>query len=110
MRMLWRKVAGDARRNGWQLALVALALALGTAGVVAALDAQSVLEREIAASYAGANAPDIALWFERVDRRSIAEVAGHEEVAGAEAGRVAFTRIAARDGKWLPMRLAIVSA
>lgn len=105
--MLWRKVIGDARRNGRSLALVALVLAVGTAGVVAALDAQTVLKREIAASFRGALAPDLAFWFERDATQALAQVAAHEGVAAVDARRVAYTRIAARDGTWLPLRLTI---
>lgn len=108
MSMRWRKVLGDARRNGLQIGLIALVLALGTAGVVAVLDAKAILEREIAASYESAQAPDIALWFDKVTPQAMAEVAAHEDVAGVEARRVTFTRIAARDGTWLPMRLTIL--
>jgi putative ABC transport system permease protein len=103
-----RKVVGDARENGVQVALIALVLTLGTAGVVAVLDAQAILKREIAASYESARAPDIALWFDRVPPEVLAEVAAHEDVAAVEARRVAFTRVRARDGSWLPMRLTIL--
>jgi putative ABC transport system permease protein len=106
--MRWRKVVGDARGNGAQIGLIALVLALGTAGVVAVLDAQAILKREIAASYETARAPDIALWFDRVPPQALAVVAVHEEVAGVEARRVAFTRVATRDGSWLPMRVTIL--
>ncbi|APV51296.1 hypothetical protein BWI17_17350 [Betaproteobacteria bacterium GR16-43] len=108
MSLLWRKVLGDARQNGKMLAVIALVLAMGTAGVVAALDAQAILKREIAASFLGAKVPDIALWFERDAPAAQALVAAHEGVAGVEPRRVAFTRIAARDGSWLPMRLTIL--
>ncbi|HEX7557575.1 MAG TPA: FtsX-like permease family protein, partial [Usitatibacter sp.] len=108
MSMRWRKVVGDARGNGAQIGLIALVLALGTAGVVAVLDAQAILKREIAASYEAARAPDIALWFDRVPPRALAEVAANENVAGVEARRVAITRVAARDGSWLPMRVTIL--
>jgi putative ABC transport system permease protein len=99
---------GDARRDGVQFALIALVIALGTAGVVAALDARSILKREIAASYATARSPDIALWFDTVEPAALAQVAAHEGVAGVDARRVVYTRIAARDGSWLPMRLTIL--
>lgn len=108
MSIAWRKVAGDARRNGLALALVALVLAAGVAGVVAALDAQSILRREIAASYLGSRSPDIALWFERVDPAAAAAIAGHPEVEAVEPRRVVVTRVAARGGSWLPMRLVIL--
>jgi putative ABC transport system permease protein len=106
--MLWRKVVGDARRDGAQVALIALVIALGTAGVVAALDARSILQREIAASYATARSPDIALWFDTVEPAVLAQVAACDGVAGVDARRVAYSRIAARDGSWLPMRLTIL--
>ena len=38
----------------------------------------------------------------------MAQVATHEGVAGVDARRVTYTRVAARDGTWLPMRLTIL--
>jgi putative ABC transport system permease protein len=107
MTLLWRKVAGDLAAYRGQLALVVLVLVLGISGVVAALNAQAVLRREIAASYESARSPDIALWFERVDTAGVAAVAAMEGVAAADARRVINSRVAARDGTWLPMRLTI---
>lgn len=108
MSIAWRKVAGDARRNGLALALVGLVIAAGVAGVVAALDAQSILRREIAASYLGSRSPDVALWFDRAGEAAAAEVARHPEVEAVEPRRVVTTRVAARDGTWLPMRVVIL--
>ncbi len=108
MSIRWRKVLGDARAYRAQIGLIALVLALGTAGVVAALDARAILGRAIAASYAAARAPDIVLWFDRVDAPLMALVDAQAGVAAVEAQRVAITRIAAQDGTWLPMRLTIV--
>ena len=108
MSVRWRKVVGDARQNGVQIGLIALALTLGTASVVAALDARAILEREIAASYAAAKAPDVALWFDDVTPRALAFVAAQEGVAAVEARRVAYLRVAAPDGSWLPMRVTVV--
>ncbi len=108
MNMRWRKVAGDLSLYRLQIGLIALVLILGTAGVVAALNAQAILKREIAASYATASSPDIALWFDKVETPLLETVAAEEGVAATDARRVVFTRIAARDGTWLPARLSVV--
>ena len=108
MNMRWRKVAGDFRLYGLQIGLIALVLVLGTAGVVAALNAQAILKREIAGSYAMAASPDIVLWFDRVEPPLQESIAKEEGVAAVDARRVVFTRIAVKDGTWLPMRLTIV--
>ncbi len=108
MNMRWRKVTGDLRLYGLQIGLIALVLILGTAGVVAALNAQSILKREIAASYATASSPDIALWFDRVEPRFAEIVAAEQGVTSTDARRVVFSRIAAADGTWLPMRLIVM--
>ncbi len=108
MNMRWRKVAGDLNIYRLQIGLIALVLILGTAGVVAALNAQAILKREIAGSYATASSPDISLWFDRVEPRFQEIVALEEGVASTDARRIAFARVAARDGTWLPIRLMVV--
>jgi len=104
----WRKVVGDARQNGVQIGLIALVLTLGTAGVVAALDAQAILQREIAASYAATQSPDLAVWFDTVSPQAMADVGAQDDVAAVDVRRVAYLRVAARDGSWLPMRLTVL--
>jgi len=106
--MRWRKVLGDLRAQRLSFALIALVLVLGAAGVVAALDAKAILAREIAASFEMAQAPDVVLWFDRVEPRMLAEIAAREDVSGAAARRVVYTRVAAADGTWLPMRLTLL--
>src|SRR4051812_25526115 len=66
MNLLWRKVRGDLRQHRVQVALIALVLVLGASAVVAAFNGYAVLKREIKRSYARANSPDIALWFDVV--------------------------------------------
>ena len=108
MSMQWRKVVGDLRQYRLQIFLITLVLALGTAGVVAALNARAILKREIATSHTSAQSPDIALWFERVTPELLASVAAMDGVAAVDARRVTFTRIKANDGTWLPLRLTVV--
>jgi len=104
----WRKVQGDARQHWLQISLIALVLITGTAGVVAALNAQAILKREIASSYATAKSPDIALLFDQVTPQMLADAATHPGVNAVDARRMLTTRVEAQDGTWLPMRLTIV--
>lgn len=108
MNTQWRKIAGDFRQHRPQIALIGLVLMLGTAGVVATLNARAVLEREIAASYAGAKSPDLALWFDRVDARLLDEVRAFPGVAAADARRITSTRVEGPGGGWIPTRLLVV--
>lgn len=108
MNTQWRKIAGDFGQHRLQIALIGLVLMLGTAGVVAALNARAVLEREIAASYAAAKSPDLALWFDRVDAPLLAEVSAFPGVAAVDARRVAGTRVEGPGGTWIPTRLLVV--
>jgi putative ABC transport system permease protein len=108
MSMRWRKVAGDMRRHGVQIGLVAIVLTLGAVAVVAAVDARAILKREIAASYDLSVSPDIAIWLDRVTPSAIAEATRDDAVAAAEARRVVISRVAARDGSWLPMRITVL--
>ncbi|QJR14076.1 ABC transporter permease [Usitatibacter palustris] len=107
MKMVWRKVAGDARRYRVQLALMLGILVLGIAGVVAALNARAILEREIAVSYASGRAPDLSLWFDSADDALLTAVAAEDGVTAVDRRRVIYTRVAARGGAWLPMVLTI---
>ena len=52
--MRWQKVAGDLRVFRVQMMLLVVTLALGGAGVTAALNAQAILKREIALSFSKA--------------------------------------------------------
>lgn len=108
MTMRWRKVMGDMQMYRWQIASIALVLMLGTAGVVAGLNAQAILKREIAVSYAAAASPDIALWFDGVDSALRSAVLSYEGIAAADAKRVVFTRVQVNNGTWLPMRLTVM--
>ena len=108
MSMQWRKVVGDLRQYRLQIFLITLVLTLGTAGVVAALNARAILKREIATSHTSARLPDIALWFERVTPELLASVAAMDGVAAVDARRVTYTRIKANDSTWLPLRLTVV--
>ena len=103
----WRKIAGDFRLHRFQITVIGLVLALGTAGVVAALNARTVLEREIAASYAGAKSPDLALWFDRVDDALMESIRRMPGVAAAEARRVTALRVEGKAGGWIPTRLLV---
>jgi len=108
MTMRWRKVVGDLRAHRAQFGAVLAVLVLGIAGVIGALDARAILEREIAVTFESARVPDLALWLERVEPAQLARVAGEEGVVGVDARRVINTRVRAADGSWLPMRLTIL--
>lgn len=108
MNMRWRKVHGDLRAHGRQFVAIVLVLIAGMSVVVAALNARAVLEREIATSYAAAESPDLALWFDRMTPELRTLVAGQDGVRAVEARRGATTRIAAKDGTWLLLRLTVI--
>jgi putative ABC transport system permease protein len=104
----WRKIAGDFRQHRLQIFLIGVILILGTAGVVAALNARAILAREIAASYQRANAPDILLWFDKVEPALLDLVRARPGVAEVDARSTAFLRIAGKSGEWFPMRLTLL--
>ena len=108
MNTRWRKVWADLRAYRLQIGLIALVLVGGAAGVVAALDARAVLQRAIPASFAGAVAPDLVLWFDRIDEALLAGVAAQPGVAAVAARRVTFSRVSVGTGPAFPMRLALV--
>ena len=109
MRTQWRKVLGDLRQHRYQVLAVTTVLALGTTGFVAALNAYTVLRREIAQSYRSSLSPDIAFWIDRVEPRHLELLRSRPGVAAVEARRNAATKIAgANPGEWLPVRLVIV--
>jgi putative ABC transport system permease protein len=108
MNTQWRKIAGDFREHRLQIFLIGLVLTLGTAGVVAALNARAILQREIAKSYAGAHSADAVLWFDKVEPSLSEKVRALPRVAAVDARRVAFTRVAGKTGAWFPMQLTVV--
>jgi putative ABC transport system permease protein len=108
MNMRWRKARADWQAFRLQIALIGLVLVLGAAGVVAMLDAQAVLRREMAASYSGAAAPDLALWFEAVDEPLLAQLAAQAGVGAVDARRVSYTRVIGAAGADYPARLSVV--
>ncbi|MEY2518881.1 MAG: putative transport system permease protein [Verrucomicrobiota bacterium] len=108
MNTQWRKIAGDFRQHCLQIFLIGVILVLGTAGVVAALNARAILAREIAASYQRANAPDILLWFDKVDPALLDLVRARPGIAEVDAQSTAFLRIAGKSGEWFPMRLTLL--
>ena len=109
MNSRWRKLRADFSAYRWQIALIGLVLLGGAAAMVAALDAKAVLEREIAASFEAARAPDVVLWFDRVDASLLDEVARQPGVGAVAARRVVFTRLTTATGRELPVRLNIVA-
>jgi putative ABC transport system permease protein len=108
MNTQWRKIAADFREHRFQIFLIALILVLGTAGVIAALNARAVLAREIAESYRRANGADIILSFDKVDPQLVERVRARPGVEAVEPRAVAFSRVAAKSGEWFPVRLAIL--
>ncbi len=108
MNTQWCKIAGDFRSHRLQVGLIGLILLLGTAGVVAALNARAILKREIARSYQAARSPDLALWFDRVDAPLLDLVRAQPGVAGVDARRIVGTRIEGPNGTWLPARLLVL--
>jgi putative ABC transport system permease protein len=104
----WRKIAGDFRQHRLQIFLIGIILVLGTAGVVAALNARAILAREIEKSYQRANAPDLILWFDKVDAALLDLVRARPGIAEVDARSTAFLRIAGKSGEWFPMRLTVL--
>jgi ABC-type antimicrobial peptide transport system permease subunit len=108
--MRLRKVVGDLRHYRAQLAALTAVLALAVAGVVAALDARAILDREIGVSFAAAEVPDLALWIDGVDAAKLALARAAPGVSAVDSRRVINTRVKVRDGTWLPMRIIVRGA
>jgi putative ABC transport system permease protein len=108
MNTQWRKIAGDFREHRLQILLIAVVLVAGTAGVIAALNARTVLAREIDRSYERANGADIMLWFDKVEPGIVELVRSRPNVAAVEPRATAFTRIEGKSGEWFPMRLTVL--
>jgi putative ABC transport system permease protein len=108
MNTQWRKIAGDFRQHRLQIFLIAVILVLGTAGVVAALNARAVLAREIEKSYRRANGADVILWFDKVEPQLLELVRSRPNVSEVDARATAFARIAGKSGEWFPMRITVL--
>ncbi|MBA4136189.1 MAG: hypothetical protein C0518_02595 [Opitutus sp.] len=105
----FRKVLGDLRQHAVQVALIALVIVIGTAGVVGALNARAILEREIERSFAAARAPDLGLQVDRVEPALLEVVRTHEDVEDADARRTWMTRSAGGNDDWIGTRMVIVA-
>lgn len=108
MNTQWRKIRGDFREHRLQIFLVAGILILGTAGVVAALNARAVLAREIEKSYRLANGADVVLWFDKIEPPLLELVLSRPNVAEVEARATVFSRIAGKSGEWFPLRITVL--
>jgi putative ABC transport system permease protein len=90
------------------MCLVGLILVLGTAGVVAALNARAVMAREIEKSYQAANGADIILWFDNVTPRLLELVRGRPNVAEVDAKATGFSRVTGKSGDSFAMRISVL--
>ena len=108
MNTQWRKIVGDFREHRLQIFLIGLVLTLGSSGVVAAVNARAILQREIAKSYGSAHSADVVLWFDKVEPNLLEKVRALPRVAAVDARRVAFTRVQGHGGAWFPTQLVIV--
>jgi putative ABC transport system permease protein len=108
MNTQWRKIAGDFRQHRLQIFLIAVILVLGTAGVVAALNARAVLAREIEKSYRLANSADVVLWFDKIEPPLLELIRARANVAEIESRATVFSRIAGKSGEWFPMRITVL--
>ena len=103
-----RKVWGDVRENPARALLVALAIAVSTAALMAAVSAQVVLDREIQRSFLSGNPPHAVLWLESADQTLAARVEEQPGVAAAEARRVVRTRAEVAPGDWRSLLIFVV--
>lgn len=104
----WLKLRADLRAYRLSFALIVGVLCLGSAAMVAVLDARKLLRSDIASSFDGAVAPDIVLWFDAVDEALLADIARQTGVAAVDARRSTFNRVLSADGIEFPLRLSIV--
>ncbi|MBI3370029.1 MAG: ABC transporter permease [Burkholderiales bacterium] len=104
----WLKLRADLRAYRLSFALIVGVLCLGSAAMVAVLDARKLLRSDIVSSFDGAVSPDIVLWFDAVDEGLLAEIARQPGVAAVDARRSTFNRVLSADGHEFPLRLSIV--
>jgi putative ABC transport system permease protein len=101
----WRKVCGDLRESRVRSLLTALAIGVGVAAVMAAFSARSILSREVAASYRGANPAAAILWLDAVEPALVETVSKQPGVVAAAARRLVRARVEIAPGEWRPLLL-----
>lgn len=106
--MRWRKVLGDLRESRARLALVAVAIALGTLATAVAVGARAVLAREVPASYLRARPASAVLWLDSVPPALVHAVRRRPGVVDAEARRLVRARVEVASGDWRPLLLYAV--
>lgn len=108
MKTQWKKVLGDFRVHRVQIVFIGLVLLLGSAGVLATLNARATLQREIARSFEAARTPDLTIGLDAVEPPLLELARAHPDVAGADARRVLTSRAASGRSEWFTMRLIVV--
>ena len=103
-----RKVWGDVRENPVRALLVALAIAVSTAALMAAVSAQVVLDREIETSFLSGKPASVVLWLESADQSLAARVEEQPGVEAAEARRVVRARAEVAPGDWRTLLISTV--
>lgn len=101
----FEKIAGDLKESPARVFLVMLSVLIGTAALLTALAARTVLEREIAASYAAGRPAAVIFTLNDVDVALLAAVRKRPGVVDADARRLVRARVEVAPGEWLPLLL-----
>jgi putative ABC transport system permease protein len=104
----WRKVLGDLRANRGQVLLVGLAILISVTAVLTAFGAESILTREVAASFERSLPADAVLLLNAVDDELVAAVQQQPGVLQAEARRLVRARVEVAPGDWRSLLLFVV--
>ncbi|MEO1332656.1 MAG: ABC transporter permease [Myxococcota bacterium] len=105
MKAWQKKASADLQAAPLKVALLATAIAVGTAAVMAAFGSRFVLEREIAASFLGSRPAAVVIWTDHVDSSLLRRVSKLEGVAGTDARRLIRARVEVEEDDWRSLLL-----
>ncbi|HZE89580.1 MAG TPA: FtsX-like permease family protein, partial [Verrucomicrobiae bacterium] len=104
----WRKVLGDLEDAPVRATLAVLSMAAGIFGLSLMATSYSILDRELAATYAGTHPSSATIVLDALTDDFVETARGAPGVAAAEARPLVQGRLRVGAGEWVPMILFVV--
>ena len=104
----WMKLARDFKTQRNRMLMIVAALAVGIYAVATIAVAYQILTREIARNYLSTNPASILIDMDAVDPATVAALAGHPDIAAAEAGAIVTARVELRPREWVRLLIFVI--
>lgn len=104
----WQKILSDLWLNKARTLLVILSIAVGVFAIGAIATTRTLVNRDLAATYAERNPSDAVLYFDHVDDALLSVVRRLPEVAEAAPRRSVYGELRNNSGEWLDVALYVL--